>query len=420
MMVTLKLSAIKMQEKIAYSGFWRQQFLRLFLRILFPLFLFLPLFLMMSCSPPQYDDRVRETYSSGEPKLIHRYENGEWVETLRFHFNGIRHTEMEVHKGIPHGKYLEWNSKGQLQWEGQYEMGKKTETWTRWLKERIMLEKGDFMQGRKEGHWTEYYADGELRAEKAFTAGDSSGIWTFYFPSGKPERILSCFPQNDEGVRLELSPRGDTLEALECRRGKPHGAYVRKDNLGRTIAEGQYRDSLKFGTWKFFYRTGELRKVQNWKQGLRDGLQIRLQPNGDTLAQAVFENGSGRWQLPCLQKPELICADSSWKHGALHGKIITLRPNKNIRIEQEWSEGQLTLSRTWKNNTLSSFGQYRNGKKNGSWKVWNAEGILLQDLTYRNDSLFGVQRYYDSTGTLTMEKNHLGPGRQTYVKIIQP
>jgi len=402
MMFSLNRSALKMQQKLAYTSFWG---------------LFL---LLISCSPPQYDDRVRETHSSGEPKLIHRYENGQWVEILTFHFNGIRHTEMEVHKGVPHGKYLAWNSNGQLQWEGQYEMGKKTGTWTRWLKERMLLEKGDFVQGHKDGPWTEYYADGELRAEKVYAAGDSVGTWTFYFPSGKPERIHSCFLQNEKGMRLELSPRSDTLELMECNRGKPHGTYVRKDQLGRTIAVGRYQDSLKTGTWEFFYRTGKLREVQNWKHGLRDGLQVRLQPNGDTLAQTTFENGNGRWQIPCLQKPELICADSSWKQGKLDGKTITLRPQKNIRIEQEWSEGQLTLSRTWKNNRLARFGQYRNGKKNGAWKVWNAQGILMQDLTYRNDSLFGVQRYYDSTGTLVMERNHLGPGRQTYVKIIQP
>ncbi|WP_447637309.1 tetratricopeptide repeat protein [Flavobacterium microcysteis] len=59
-----------------------------------------------------------------------------------------------------------------------------------------------------------------------------------------------------------------------------------------------------------------------------------------------------------------------------------------------------------KNNRPYLLGKEENGKKVGKYKLLNEDGNTVGELNLVNDELDGIQKYYDSKGQLTEEKNY--------------
>ncbi len=50
-----------------------------------------------------------------------------------------------------------------------------------------------------------------------------------------------------------------------------HGDYVKLLDTGKIEEQGQYRFGTKNGKWKYWNSNGELKRIENWKNGLLNG-----------------------------------------------------------------------------------------------------------------------------------------------------
>jgi antitoxin component YwqK of YwqJK toxin-antitoxin module len=61
------------------------------------------------------------------------------------------------------------------------------------------------------------------------------------------------------------------------------------------------------------------------------------------------------------------------------------------------------------NSEKKSEGNYKNGKREGGWKVYSSKGNLIAAGSYSNGNRVGMWQFYDSEGNKTSEKDYSAP-----------
>ena len=58
------------------------------------------------------------------------------------------------------------------------------------------------------------------------------------------------------------------------------------------LSQGEFKYGLKNGKWKSWYTSGELKRIENWKDGLLDGEMKYLSETGEVYLTKQFKKGT--------------------------------------------------------------------------------------------------------------------------------
>lgn len=81
--------------------------------------------------------------------------------------------------------------------------------------------------------------------------------------------------------------------------------------------EGRYKYGIKWGTWKEWYPSGQLKSIMIWKKGKRDGLFEYYSDTGTILKKGIYKNdllsgniteyfGDGKTKITRYKKGKLV------------------------------------------------------------------------------------------------------------------
>ncbi|WP_130733195.1 toxin-antitoxin system YwqK family antitoxin [Flavobacterium sp. J27] len=125
-----------------------------------------------------------------------------------------------------------------------------------------------------------------------------------------------------------------------------------------------FKDDLQIGTCKDFYETGQLRSVANWKDGKLDGDYTFYHPNGKIQSKGFYTKNvqSGKWFF--YTEDGFPISEESYLY------------DKGLRI------------------------------KNGLFRFYNKQGILVEETSYTKDAINGLGKLYFDNGFLKQETNY--------------
>ena len=189
----------------------------------------------------------------------------------------------------------------------------------------------------------EYYSIYDLnkvtRLSGRMFRGKKDGVEVTYNARKAIESIQEFHDDVADGVRLTFAANG-TVEAEENYR---HG-----------LLEGQ----------RILYRFGGVRKaVENYRNGKLEGKRIGYYDNGFIQEEALYENGEREGYTRWYNDKEQLIILYIYKKGVLDGLATTFRP-ENGRVE--------------------SRGQYKEGKEDGEWTIYDPTGKLVETIMYDN------------------------------------
>jgi len=115
-----------------------------------------------------------------------------------------------------------------------------------------------------------------------------------------------------------------------------HGIEAKFSSNGVKVSEGQWNQGKKTGTWRFYYASGVLKSET-------------IYAGPKTPAQMTFWHENGRVML---QGPAL--------DGSRHGRW------------RHWTNAGL----------LAEEGEYQGSQREGTWKIYNADGTQVTDVVY--------------------------------------
>lgn len=160
---------------------------------------------------------------------------------------------------------------------------------------------------------------------------------------------LSLFAQNSDVIN-----RTDA-------KGNKQGAWKKMEN-GKKVYEGQFKDNVPYGTFKYYHSNGKLKSTTEFIQGVHKVKTVMYHDNEHKASEGVFID-----QLK----------DGEWRYYSSTDKLIAIE-------------------------------HYTMGKRTGEWKVFSAEsGILLEERNYLDNKLNGLYKTYYLDGAVSLEQNYL-------------
>ena len=144
------------------------------------------------------------------------------------------------------------------------------------------------------------------------------------------------------------------------RNGKKQGTWKKIEN-GKVLYEGQFKDDVPYGTFKYYHTNGKLKSETEFVQGVHKVRTVMYHENGHKASEGAYID---------QQK------DGEWRYYSEHDTLI--------KIER-----------------------YKVGKRDGLWQTFSPSGILLEECNYLNDKRDGIYRTYYLNGNVSLEENYV-------------
>ena len=265
--------------------------------------------------------------------------------------NGAVSSEGTLVNGKPEGFWKTFYPSGQLKSAGNRKEFKLDSTWNFYSENGLLQKSIDYRNDQRNGIERLYDAEGHLQEEYAYENNIKKGKARWYYDTGELKKSSQYENNKEEGKATEYDRNGRIITLLTYR----NGFVYTEERINRYDEQGK-----RTGVWRDLYENGSLQMEGNWSVGMKNG---------------VFKFYNRKGELEKLERYEndvLIIDDAS---------------TAILDIRKEYNE----------NGTIKQMGTYRQGKRQGNFRVYNEKGEESGGALYDNDVLVG-EGMIDSLG----------------------
>jgi len=223
-----------------------------------------------------------------------------------------------------------------------------------------------------------YYSNGKKSSEGFLVEGKPDGYWKNYFETGvlKSEGNRKNF-QLDSTWKF-FRTDGSLQQTIEYKENLKFGQECYYDSLGRKERSVSFKSDVKEGAASEYFPSGTIRTLFNYSNNLIEGKYFEYAEDGRVITRRTYKNG-------------LIYSEE---------KIN--RYNKNNQRVGLWVDLR-------ENGKLKEEGNYLNGLKEGTFKLYNKQGDfwkfefyelgILKENTEETEFV-KIEKFYDEKGRI--------------------
>lgn len=208
--------------------------------------------------------------------------------------------------------------------------------------------------------------------------------------------------------------------------GLKQGVWQKKQDNGRLLYEGQFKDDKPVGEWKRYHPGGQLKAliVYNgdtaftqlfdvWRNKLTEGNYVNQKKQGvwklfkdkQVISDEEYVDGIKEGVAHQYYDTGEVMEESHWKNGMQEGDYQVFYPNGQAYIQSKMKEGKrhgLFLV-FYENGNPEREAAYKNGLRDGEWKFYNIDGEYRYSLFYDEGKILNPQ-VRDSIDNLEMKE----------------
>ncbi len=288
-------------------------------------------------------------YENGSIYYAGQFKNSQPIGVFNYYYEGAGLMTIATHSdnGITESK--SYRKDGSVVSVGKYKDQKKTGEWLLYDEGGKLIGVDDYEEDVLHGKSSVYYKNGQLAEKYSYDKGDRHGPWEEHFMDGK------------------LKGQGDYSN------GKLHGPILTYQDPGIKLYEGQLKDGVAVGEWRYYIEDGRLQ------------LRILYDDFGGEIRRK-FENG---------EKEEFF--DSGipksyyeFRHGKLHGPFEEYYDKGDFVMKEITSldlSQPLEFKESLENTQLKIEGEYRMGELEGEIIYYNEDGTIEKKEFYESGIL---------------------------------
>ncbi len=203
---------------------------------------------------------------------------------------------------------------------------------------------------------------------------------------------------------LAAQPNTSDHNATDAK-GRKQGAWSKPWPNGKTRYEGQFKDDMPTGTFKYFNEDGVLTSIQDFVPGDGTSRARHFHPNGTLMAAGNYldqaKDSTWNYYGPDgkLRKVERYAA------GLLHGEQVAYYPDGAVAERENREKGVLQgPNKSWfDNGNLKSEASYVNGEPEGKMFFYYPSGKKEIEGLMVNGNRDGTWYYFNSDGSLQLQ-----------------
>ena len=315
-----------------------------------------------------------------------------------YYTNGKVSSEGMMKDGKPDGYWKAYSVTGILKSEGNRKNGLLDSTWIFYTETADTLEIINYVLHKKSGYNYNYE-----------TITEKNNISRHYLKS--KELYLD---DKKEGQSLYFYPSGKIKQIINYKNGKRQGISKEFDEEGTVITMYEYhndymisRDFInrvndkkqKTGVWRSFYDDGKIKEEDIYKNGERDGTTKFYSEKGNLINERVYQKGK-IIEEGIQMKVEPIDLFTYYEDG------VTIKRNglylDSIPVGYHYfynKSGVPEKAIRYENGIRTAEGLVdENKKRTGEWRIYLGTGELRAQGRYANDLQNGQWEYYFKTG----------------------
>jgi YD repeat-containing protein len=207
------------------------------------------------------------------------------VDTVETHYpNGQLHEKYQrvIAERVDttrYGFYSSWYVNGQLEWDGQYTLDDKNNTWVHWDSAGRRIEEISYRRGIKQGEEITWNPNGTLRSALHYRNDKPHGLCTWYKPTNDINGLYNAPCASVEAIRfyvdgvILLSLADSTTDPCTEAPDNPYynaeaDLWVEWDVERRLFfSVGHIVDGQKHGVWIQWSAEGDMEKVEAYDHG---------------------------------------------------------------------------------------------------------------------------------------------------------
>jgi antitoxin component YwqK of YwqJK toxin-antitoxin module len=347
-----------------------------------------------------------------------------------FYPNGKVSSEGLMRNGKPDGFWKTYYPSGIIKSVGNRRNHLLDSIWVFFNETGDTLQKVSYMLGKRNGYSIEYNLEasvdpmnrGKIVSRELYINDKREGISQYFYTNGKLKEEVHYENNKRNGIAREFDKEGVliTLQTFN------NGFLTNREKLNRKDEKG-----LKQGIWKDFYANGRTRSEINYKDDIFNGpfkefdevgnIKVLLQYNNGIL---IEEKDTAGMEIEIRNKFDsngnLIYSGSYRKDISVgihrfydtSGKVINAvlynddgtKSGEGIITNEGKKEGG------WKyynaNGTIRSIGRYNNNLLTGDWKYFYDNGKTEQTGIFKNGKTDGVWKWYFKNGNVKREEEY--------------
>ncbi|NLE33796.1 MAG: hypothetical protein GX622_01695, partial [Bacteroidales bacterium] len=310
--------------------------------------------------------------------------------------NGNISSEGYIKNGKPDGYWKSYYVTGVLKSEGKRTSFLLDSIWVFYDQAGDTTERISYLLGKRNGYSIKYQKDpvrGLYRHTSELYAGDrKEGIARIFFPDGRVKQTIPYTDGKKDGLSREYDREGKIITLFEYN----NDFLISRSRINRTDESG-----LKQGEWLDFYPDGSIKTERNYRDDMLHGYYKEYDDRGRLLVTLLYDNG--KMTGTELDNSAEIEIKNRYDDS---GKLIYSGPFKEevpVGIHREYNaDGTIKNARIYNDNgVLVSEGIVdTDGNRNGPWKDFSADGVLVAEGSYYDNRRSGEWKFYNADGKL--------------------
>lgn len=194
----------------------------------------------------------------------------------------------------------------------------------------------------------------------------------------------------------------DTINRMDNRNRK-QGFWKKTDKNGKKIYEGQFRDDIPYGEFRYYYPEGKLKAISKFYDNGIQSFTITYFNNGFKMAEGRFinEKRDSLWKFYSEYDGKLV-AEEMYLDGKKNGLSRTFYAGEGVAEILTWEEDSRegNWEQYFSDGKLKIKGTYKKNENEGEVTAYYPSGKVLYSGYYHNGFRIGTWTYYDVKGNI--------------------
>lgn len=271
----------------------------------------------------------------------------------------------------------------------------------------------------KARHW---YQNNKIQSVGNQNAlGENIGYWNFYYSNGIIRSEGAFIDKNKrDGVWKFYYPSGVIKDLENYKDGVIEGIVEEYYTNGSINTQKNFVKSLMDGVQSVYYATGGKKTTYEYKAGKQEGIETNYYSNGSLKFEILMKNEKYEGPLTQYYKNGHIMEKSTFKDNNRTGKFENYYnyPEKAIKSESTYEKGIAVgdyKSYYWNGKPDEIRFYNKEGENDGILKNYFDNGTISSEESFTGGKRDASSKYYDESGKITEEYIYKNDILQEYI-----